>query len=317
MARRIPAAPGKSQCRHASRSAQDLACLAWAIRGEVSSLLDDVTQVSEYDPDDGGGDRLYHRSMAEFLAAEDYLEGDVPRRNRYFTPPDEQHERIIRYCLANFQGDWQECDLYGLRQLVGHMQVRLSLEQNPRERTKQAEELYAVILDPAFLQAQREKLGGIHSTLNDLRTTLEIALERNDLVKVLACVGVYRETIRSWNIVQSIFAAVQAGNFKLALKQAEHYDAASGPRGRWAEVLRYYLAWEAAEAGDAVVARELIPAAARLASFGPAGLCGALLARTVRTLAHQSRGLTTPREWLRDFDPGQDADTLLNTYDLA
>src|SRR5260370_25111852 len=108
-------------------------------RGEVSSLLEDLTQVTEYDPDDGGGDRLYHRSMAEFLAAEDYQEGDIPRRNRYFTPPDEQHERIIRYYLANYQGAWQECDLYGLRQLVGHMQARLSLEQNPRERTRKAE----------------------------------------------------------------------------------------------------------------------------------------------------------------------------------
>src|SRR5207244_12710061 len=136
----------------------------------------------------------------------------------------------------------------------------------------------------------------IHTTLNDLRTTLEIALERDDLVKALACVGIYRENIRSGNIAQSIFTAVQAGNFKLALKQAEHYDAAGGLRGRWAEVLQCYLAWEAAEAGDVVVARALIPATARLASFGPARLCSALLVRTARTLAHKSGGLTTPQE---------------------
>src|SRR5207249_3423381 len=109
----------------------------------------EVNQVTEYDPGDGGGDRLYHRSMAEFLALGEYQEEGVLQRNRYFTPPDEQHERIVRYYLSNFQGQWQECDFYGLRQLVSHMRARLALEQRPRERRKLAEELYTVVLDPA------------------------------------------------------------------------------------------------------------------------------------------------------------------------
>jgi len=219
-------------------------------RGQVWSLLDDVNQVTEYDPSDGGGDRLYHRSMAEFLALGEYQEDGGLRRNRYFTPPDEQHERIIRYYVTNFRGQWQECDFYGLRQLVSHMGARLNLEQRAAERRRLAEDLYAVVLDPDFQRAQREKLGNLQTTLSDLRAALVVALRSNDLMKALAFAGIYRSSKHSHSIAQAIFDAVRAGNFELALQRAAHYGVAPKARGRWEAILLLYLAWEAAEQGN-------------------------------------------------------------------
>lgn len=286
-------------------------------RGQVWPLLYDVNQVTEYDPSDGGGDRLYHRSMAEFLALGEYQEEGVPQRNRYFTPPDEQHERIVRYYLANFQGNWLECDFYGLRQLVSHMRARLALEQRPRERRRQAEELYAVVLDPAFQRAQGEKLGDIRTTLTDLRAALDVALAHNDLVKVLACAGSYRGAKHSQSIAQAIFAAVQAGDFDRALQRAAHYGVAPKPRGRWEVILLLYLAWEAAEQGNLAATQKVLASAEHLPRLWGNELSEALLARIARALARTIGDARDARAWLAQLDTGRDPDSLLGSYNLA
>jgi hypothetical protein len=282
-------------------------------RGTVWPLLNDVDQVTEYDPKDGGGDRLYHRSMAEFLALAEYEEDSIPQRNRYFTPPEEQHERIVRYYVFNFQGHWQDCDPYGLRQLISHMQARLVLEQKPEERRKQAEELYTIVLDPQFQRAQYDRLGDIHTSLTDLRTVLEIALVCNDLVKVLACIGIYRDMMQSRSITQAIFEAVYKGNFERALQRVTTLQVS----GRWMEILQFYLAWEAAEAGKTEVARGIITTAECLPLFGAEKLRDALLVRTVRTLAHKLTDGRSPLDLLSEYNRAQDAAMLLDKYKLA
>jgi len=292
---------------------------AWLKRpeGEVWSLLNDVNQVTEYDPSDGGGDRLYHRSMAEFLALREYQEDGGLRRNRYFTPPAEQHERIIRYYLSNFRGQWQECDFYGLRQLISHMRARLILEQGAAERRKLAEELYAVVLDPAFQHAQRERLGDLQTTLSDLLTALEVALANNDLMKALAFAGTYRSSKHSQSIAQAIFDAVRAGNIELALQRAAHYGVAPKARGRWEAMLLLYLAWEAAEQGNIAATQKVIASAERLPRFWGNELSDALLARTARALAQKGSDTRDARAWLTQLDPGQDPGRLISSHNLA
>ena len=292
---------------------------AWLERpkGQVSSLLIDVNQVTEDDPSDGGGVRLYHRSMAEFLALAEYQEDGGLRLNRYYTPPDEQHERIIRYYVTKFQGQWQECDFYGLRQLISHLRARLRLEQKPADRRKLAEELYAVVLDPAFQGAQREKLGDLQTTLSDLRTALEVALANNDLVKALACAGIYRSSKHSQSIAQGIFDAIRAGNFELALQRAAHYGIAPKPRGRWEAILLLYLAWEAAEQGNIAATQKVMASAEHLPRLWGNELADALLVRTAHALARASSDARDARAWLSQLDPGQDPDLLLSLYNLA
>src|SRR5262249_43954192 len=96
-----------------------------------------------------------------------------------------------------FAANWQACDAYGLRHLVGHLRARLDLDRMAEE-TREAGELYAVVLSDAFRAAQCEKLDDIHATLGDLLTALDLALERDDWVMVLKCAAAYpRRLVRS------------------------------------------------------------------------------------------------------------------------
>jgi hypothetical protein len=304
-----PAAPQDALPRWLGRSA-----------GEVAGLLNDVVQVTEYDPNDGGGYRLYHASMAEFLASGRYQENGEPTPNLYYTPTREQHERIIRYYLTEFgdvEDGWEDCDPYGLRQLVGHMRASLTLAETPRERRRLARAMHAVVLDEKFREAQREKLGDIHTTLSDLRTALDVALERDDLVKALECVGVYRDTIRSQSITEAIFGAIRQGDFERALRQSSHYEISTKPRGNWEQVLLLYLAWEAAEQHNTEAVKKVMASADHLPPVWGNELRDALMARTARTLASMPGEVRDARSWLTQWGPGPDAYSLLAEYESA
>lgn len=300
----------------------------WLRLGEgiVWPLLGEVSQLTERDPVYGGSYRLYHRSMAEFLITREYQEERVVQFNRYYTPSKEQHERIVRYYLTSFRGDWQHCDHYGLRQLVSHMQALLSQEKTRKKRSKLVEELYTVVLDPAFQRAQREQLGDIHVTLTDLRTTLEIALECNDLIKALACIGYYRDIIHSQSISEAVFDAAQAGNFELALQRASHYGFTPKPSGVWESILRLYIAWEAAEQGDSKEVQKIISGTERLPFLGSSVplhvswskmLSDAFLVRIANTVARTSGDTQDAKVWLTRWGSDQDAQALLTSYGLA
>lgn len=289
--------------------------------GEVEALLDDVIQVTEYDDSsDGGGYRLYHVSMAEFLASKRYQENGAQTRNRYYTPTREQHQRIIRYYLTNFGKDrdgWEDCDPYGLRQLVGHMQAGLAMAETSAERRRQAQEMYAVVFDETFRTAQLEKLGDLHTTLSDLRTALDVALERDDMVEALKCVGIYRDTIRSRSITEAIFGTIREGDFERALQQVSHYEVATKPRGNWEQVLLLYLAWEAAEQHNTEAVQKVMASARHLPRVWGNELRDALLARVARTLASIPGGARDARSWLAQLEPGPHADSLLAAYEPA
>ncbi len=295
--------------------------------GIVGPLLDEVNQLTERDPGDGGSYRLYHRSMAEFLITREYQEENAVRRNWYYTPSKEQHERIARYYLTNFRDNWQYCDLYGLRQLVWHMQACLSQEQLPKKQSEQIEELYAVVLDPEFQRAQREKLGDTYVTLTDLRTTLEIALARNDLVKALACIGCYRDTKHnSRGISQAVFDAAQAGNFERALQRAAHYTVIPKRAGGWESILQLYIVWEAAEQGNLKATQKMISETKHLPHFQAnessevirsKKLSDAFLARIANALARTGGDTKDAKAWLTQWDADQPAQALLTSYGLA
>jgi hypothetical protein len=307
--------------------------------GEVAIRLGQVTQLTDRiplpDPEDDRpryGYRLYHRSMAEFLATDTYLENEDVIENRYFTAPRDQHERIARYYTENYHGHWSKCDRYGLRQIVGHLAARLRLEEaTPAAHQAAAERLYEVVLDHSFRAAQLAKLGDVSATLADLRTAIDAALGQDDLVNTLACIGAYRRTVRMGStpqailasllelplptptVAQAVFAAVDIGDMAEARRRAGFYSATPD----WGRVVHLYLAWEAAERGDAVAARAAAAAAHPMPLSQALELCDGLLVRTARALAAIGAEGADARGWLAEFQRGEDADSLLASFPPA
>jgi hypothetical protein len=245
----------------------------------VGARLKTVQQVTEYLPDDGGGWRLYHRSMAEFLTttrADDL--------NPFFVDAGQQHGLIARFYRDQFAGYWHACDAYGLRRLVRHLKAALDAERLPRARQQKARELYDTVLDRDFRASQIEHLGDSTATLADLRLALTQALAEEDLLAVLECVAAYQDTLRGSAVSRAVFAVLDAGDFDAALRRAQHYAVASG----WNRVLYCYLAWEAAARGQAPEAKRAAEAAraAPLASSASDldDLCAVLMWRAALAL---------------------------------
>jgi hypothetical protein len=283
----------------------------------INVRLSEVQQITEYDPGYEGGYKLYHRSMAEFLAARDFRENGTPEINSYYTPPAEQHKCIAQYYLTQFNGDWRACDRYGLRQLVSHLRALIDLDQAGDGRKKWARAIYSVVLNESFRAAQRAKPGGLHGTLSDLHTALRVALAADELIPALACIGAYRDTVRSGSMATDIFRAVNSGEFERARLLAEHYGLALKIRGTWAQVLELYLAWEAAEAGDEVNVLKAVSATEDLPLAQTEKLCDALLTRIARTLAGKPGSQSNVQDWLVRLSAGRDAESLLNSYGPA
>jgi hypothetical protein len=288
---------------------------------EVAHLLNEVMQIVENDPANDGGFRLYHRSIADFLATATISEGGSLIQNRFWTPPRDQHERIIRYYLRTFE-NWEGCDKYGLRRLVAHMQTMLSLERKPEERRKQAQDLFSLVLNEGFQLAQQEGLGEKGATLADLRTALDVALSRHDLAKAINCIGVYRDKIigrgvaqqaQGNSVAQDIFEAVDAGDIEKALKDAEIYHSIQD----WASVLHFYLAWEAAELGNVDATLKALDIANHLSLQYLNKLSDAFVAHTARKLSHTVKDATDAVEWFAKISLGKEPNSNLVPYDIA
>lgn len=141
--------------------------------GEVEALLNDLTQIVENDRD---GYRLYHHSLAEFLITKSYGENGTYRRNRYYTPPREQHERIAGYYLDNFQNHWQDCDFYGLRYLPIHM-----------IKAERKEELCRLLTgSPDWMQSKSKLFDDYTTYAEDLELALQDFYDSSTLPKLLA-----------------------------------------------------------------------------------------------------------------------------------
>ncbi len=248
-----------------------------------------------------------------------YQESNRRRRNQYYAEPRRQHDRIARYYLEairnRWQGDWSKCDEYGLRRLVTHLGTRLELAEAD-DQPLLAADLYRVVLDAGFRSAQQQRFADNSASLPDLRAALETALARDDLVAALRCIAAYRQTVRSQSITQTIFDAVDRGDFAAALKAADYYGPAPKPRGRWARVLHFYLVWEAAEQGRPDDARQAAAAAATLAPQDWThalyeDLSDILLLRAGRRLAGTPQELVAQ---LSELVPGRDIAALLSRH---
>jgi energy-coupling factor transporter ATP-binding protein EcfA2 len=291
--------------------------LGWS-RPELNVHVEDVAQVIEYVadlPDEDRGYRLYHRSIADFLSADRYEENGDSRTNRYFVDPAHQHDRIgsryLELLGAEWLGDWARCDSYGLRQLVGHLKGRLALADDGH-RTR-LNELYGLALNPEFHAAQRQRLG-VHATLGDLRSTLEVALnqpESRDLLEAQRCIAAFRAITRSEGLSRAVFGAVAEGDFAMALQKASHYELGTTSGGGWDQVLKLYLAWEAAEDGQTDVVLEAVGQTEHLWAPAVAGIAQALLTRAAEALA---RSESDPLHWLIEFGRAEDAEWLMGRY---
>ena len=286
---------------------------------EFNAYVHDVAQVIEYLTDVADGEpgyRLYHRSVAEFFSARRYPDDGSVRVNEYYVDPARHHDRIASDYLTRFAdldewaGDWSQADRYGLAHLVGHLKARIDLAGGGRRPL--AEALYAVSLDPGFQAAQRQALGGIHTTLADLRITLDAALSMptgRDLVQAVRAVTAHRGLTSAESLSRAVFTAISTGDFPAALRKAEHYRAGVASTGGWDQILTLYVAWEAAEAGQAEAALHGIRETDLLAPRATAPLLEALVTRVCVTL-----GVKHPGGWLAGVGLAERASWLLDTY---
>jgi hypothetical protein len=282
---------------------------------QVAQVIENITDL----PDEDHGYRLYHRSIADFLSADRYQENGGSRSNRYYVEPARQHGRIASHYLQmltdQWSGDWMGCDTYGLRQLVGHLRARFELADHGRRPL--LKDLYGVALDTGFHTAQRQKLGGIHATLADLRATLVIALDQDedqDLVEALQCLAAFRGITRSESLTRAVFGAVAVGDVAMALQKTSHYGVGTTSGRGWSQVLKLYLAWEAAEERETDEVLQAVGQTEHLVSPAVAVLADALLTRTAEALA---RWEGDPRHWLAEFGRAEDAERLVRTYSIT
>ncbi len=149
---------------------------------EVIARLDELQQLVSFDPQGEGGYRLYHESMADFLAAE---RDDDDRPNRYYVSPAQQHAAIVAGYLGRadgeWSGDWTRCDRYGLRHLPRHLDAWVRAAGGAEEGGQRARRLYDLVLDAGFRAAQRALLGEVRATVAAFRIALDQALARAEL----------------------------------------------------------------------------------------------------------------------------------------
>ena len=114
---------------------------------QIASTLYEIFQLVESTvaPDSALKYRLYHRSIADFLALSAYRANGLTLPNPYHTPAIVQHEAIADFYLKTFSERWQDCDAYGLRHLPLHL----------REARK-ADGLRNILLTFGWLQAKLE-----------------------------------------------------------------------------------------------------------------------------------------------------------------
>ena len=289
--------------------------------GKFNRHVEEVAQAIEHvaDPSpEESGYRLYHRSVADFLAANQYEDNGRSRPNKYYVNPFSNMLASLpttwtRYAVSGRVMD--QSDRYGLRQLVTHLRVRLDLAGKGHQAL--VDDLYRVALDTRFQAAQREALSGIYSTLTDLRTVLDVALARRsgaDLVVALRSAAMFRRTTAAESLSRAVFGAIAAGDLALAAQKMSHYTTGSAASLAWQDILKLYLAWEAAESGQSQQACELVRQSAPPFSPAVSALAEAFLARIARALG---RGDHDPRYWLTEFGRATDAQQLLELYPVA
>jgi hypothetical protein len=277
-------------------------------RPEVRILLQKLRQLLDTDESVPASQRVYttyHRSFADFLLNED-------RAEEYWCDEIIQHERIARYYLNTFRTSWNDCDTYGLSQLVSHIQFLIKHKQKKSEQDGYIKELCSVVTDESFRHAQIDRTSDPLITLNCLQTALDIIIEKNDVVAMLGCAGAFRDTYQSASLTKIIFDSVAAGDFAYALQKAKVF------RGNeWTDILNLYVIWEAAESGDVDAANSAMESLRNKNMFQLGSMGDALIVRTVRILSHIGGGYPDAKTLLESLSMAGDTSKLLEKYAVA
>jgi WD40 repeat protein len=109
---------------------------------QIAANLERVYQFVEASGD-APSYRLYHRSMADFLALDTYRANRLVLPNPYHTPRLLQHKSIADFYLGRYDERWSDCDAYGLRHLLWHL-----------SEAGRSENLQHVLLTFSWLQAK-------------------------------------------------------------------------------------------------------------------------------------------------------------------
>ena len=189
-------------------------------------------------------------SIRRFLVGEDVLElsqrqlRELVLADLYSHKQTEYRQRLLNWCQAYQDRGWPATT--PTRVLMHYASLLHSAGQE--------QELYELVLDDNFRQAQLDRLDDAFVTLSDLRMTLDLALRRDDLLVALRCVTAYRQVLQSGRLAEAVFTAVDGQDHQRALRGAGQFRSLPV----WARVMMYYLGWEAAEARDARAAERAI-----------------------------------------------------------
>jgi hypothetical protein len=215
--------------------------------------FDDVLrQVRRFVVDDGrAGYALAHPRLREYL-----------RTTIKIAP---YASRLLDYCR-----DWAaHRSRYALTYLARHLLER-----------QHVDELFTVLAQDTFRDAQIDVLGDSRVMLDDLRTALDLALAHDRLLDILLCAGAYQATLHQTGLAQAFCDAVTISDYNRALQLADAYR----QRPEWNSVLLAYLGWECARAGDLAAARRAYMAIDAHPPPATLPLLAGLLARAGRSL---------------------------------
>jgi NACHT domain len=210
-------------------------------------------------------------------------------------------QRLLGWCASYARQGWPAAaPAYVLQQYARHL-----------EAEGRVDERHVLVTDPAFRAAQRDGLGDIETSLGDVRAALKTALERDEVVRAVQCVGAYRDTLRHGRLGDAVFAALDDGLFDDAFRRA----AICGTDSDWAQVLWAYLAWDLAGQAQPALAQKALAAVSGAMAPPLNELYDALLLCTARRLAG-SEGRSA-EGWLGVWGRAADAAALLRLYPLA
>jgi hypothetical protein len=215
-----------------------------------------------------------------------------PRYRDYLRHYDEVkafETTLLAYCK-----DWRaRKGLYALTYAVQHMAM-----------AGEYDDLFATVLDESFHAAQREAFRSVRPTLNDCARAIEIACDKDRFLDTLQCVTTYRRLARSEGLARAAFKDIAEGRFDAAGRKAAEGELGVKTSSSWVLVLRCYLVWAAAQAGDRKAAAALVEEFGRqfgLRYHGAASyasdLCDALIASAIDIVPALAPQIGVDAEW--------------------
>jgi WD40 repeat protein len=194
-------------------------------QAEVAANLSRVYQFVEPSTD-GLAYRLYHRSMADFLALPVYNSNAEKPPNPYHTPPRLQHRAIVDFYLQHFQGKWQACHPYGLQHLAWHL-----------KEAGKVDDLHQLLLTFDWLQTKLEA-----TDINRLMADFEHLPEDSELQTVQSAIRLSAHVInRDPCQLAGQLSARLIGNANAKIKAILAQAVAEAPRP-WLRSVRASLA---------------------------------------------------------------------------